>query len=86
MEKSTVVFSILTRIVILSVLLLKMAAIEMVQMLIEAAEYLDRRERGTVTYNHFCMLGYLHVMCLIIALVDLKLIDRKAQITSVGQQ
>lgn len=48
-RKSTVVFSILTRIVILSVLLLKMAAIGMVQMLIEAAEYLDRRERGTVT-------------------------------------
>lgn len=36
------------RIVILSVLLLKMAAIGMVQMLIEAAEYLDRRERGKV--------------------------------------
>lgn len=60
MEKSTVVFSILTRIVILSVLLLKMAAIEMVQMLIEAAEYLDRRERGTVTYSHFAC----KVMCM----------------------
>jgi hypothetical protein len=33
-----------------------MAAIEMVQMLIEAAEYLDRRERGTVlTYLAFCV-------------------------------
>lgn len=36
------------RIVILSVLLLKMAAIGLVQMLIEAAEYLERRERGKV--------------------------------------
>ncbi|KAM4576824.1 max dimerization protein 1 isoform 2-T2 [Odontesthes bonariensis] len=36
-------------IVILSVLLLKMAAIGMVQMLIEAAEYLDRRERDIRT-------------------------------------
>lgn len=32
----------------LAVLLLKMAAIGLVQMLIEAAEYLDRRERGKV--------------------------------------
>lgn len=31
-------------------LLLKMTAIEKLQMLIEAAEYLDRRERGKVTY------------------------------------
>lgn len=37
------------RIVFLAVLLLKMAAIGLVQMLIEAAEYLDRRERGKVT-------------------------------------
>lgn len=34
------------RIARISQLLLKMAAIGMVQMLIEAAEYLDRRERG----------------------------------------
>lgn len=33
----------------LAALLLKMAAIGLVQMLIEAAEYLDRRERGKVT-------------------------------------
>lgn len=40
-------------------LLLKMTAIEKLQMLIEAAEYLDRRERGKDVLRHmkiiFCM-------------------------------
>ncbi|XP_035385854.1 max dimerization protein 1 isoform X2 [Electrophorus electricus] len=46
-EQRLIVFLFFIRIVIFikSVLLLKMAAIGMVQMLIEAAEYLDRRER-----------------------------------------
>lgn len=44
------------RIVLLSALLLNMAAIGMVQMLIEAAEYLERRERGKVLL--FCLLQF----------------------------
>lgn len=43
---------------ILLVLLLNMAAIEMVQMLIEAAEYLDRRERGMISYGALLLLSF----------------------------
>lgn len=39
-----------------------MAAIEMVQMLIEAAEYLDRRERGTVVITCFAFLFFFKLM------------------------
>lgn len=34
-----------------------MSAIEKLQMLIEAAEYLDRRERGKVTHVCLCDIG-----------------------------